>query len=77
MFNFWKRQMPITYSYDDVTLIPAYSELNSRSLADPSMGKYRMPIIASCMDTLGTKEMMNCCIENKVPFIIHRMFKTP
>ena len=69
--------MPITYSYDDVTLIPAYSELNSRSLADPSMGKYKMPIIASCMDTLGTKEMMNCCIENKVPFIIHRMFKTP
>ena len=64
-----------TYAYDDVTLIPAYSELKSRSEADPSMHGYKLPIIASCMDVFG-KDMMKCITKNNIPFIAHRAFKS-
>lgn len=65
-----------TYAYDDVTLIPQYSELKSRSQANPQMKEYQLPIIASCMDTLG-KETMKVIIKNNIPFIANRAFKTP
>lgn len=64
-----------TYAYDDVTLIPAYSELKSRSEANPSMHGYKLPIIASCMDVFG-KDMMECVASNNIPFIAHRAFKS-
>lgn len=64
-----------TYAYDDVTLIPAYSELKSRSEANPSMHGYKLPIIASCMDVFG-KDMMECVTSNNIPFIAHRAFKS-
>lgn len=64
-----------TYAYDDVTLIPAYSELKSRSEANPSMHGYKLPIIASCMDVFG-KDMMECITSNNIPFIAHRAFKS-
>lgn len=64
-----------TYAYDDVTLIPAYSELKSRSEANPSMHGYKLPIIASCMDVFG-KDMMECITTNNIPFIAHRAFKS-
>ena len=64
-----------TYAYDDVTLIPAYSELKSRSEANPSMHGYKLPIIASCMDVFG-KDMMECITKNNIPFIAHRAFKS-
>ena len=64
-----------TYAYDDVTLIPAYSELKSRSEANPSMHGYKLPIIASCMDVFG-KDMMKCITKNNIPFIAHRAFKS-
>lgn len=76
MFSIFKKSVPITYSYDDVTLIPAYSQLSSRKQADPEMHGYRLPIISSCMDTLGSKEMIECCIKNKIPYICCRTFKT-
>lgn len=64
-----------TYAYDDVTLIPAYSELTSRSEANPTMHGFKLPIIASCMDVFG-KDMMKCITENNIPFIAHRAFKS-
>ena len=64
-----------TYAYDDVTLIPAYSELKSRSEANPSMYGYKLPIIASCMDVFG-KDMAHCITTNNIPFIAHRAFKS-
>lgn len=76
MFDFLKKKMAVTYSYDDVTLIPAYSDLSSRKNANPNMFNYKLPIISSCMDTLGTKDMMQCCIKNKIPYIACRTFKT-
>ena len=64
-----------TYAYDDVTLIPAYSDLKSRSEANPSMYDYKLPIIASCMDVFG-KKMAECITNNNIPFIAHRAFKS-
>lgn len=69
------KKFQITYGYDDVTLVPAYSELESRSDANPVMHDFKIPIIASCMDTLGV-DLMNCVIGNNIPFIAHRAFKS-
>ena len=63
------------YAYNDVSLVPAYSELKSRSEANPEMHGYSLPIIASCMDTLG-KEILSECVKYKLPFICHRSFKS-
>ena len=57
MFNFFKKKLKETYTYNDVGLVPAYSELSSRSQANPAMFGYKLPIIASCMDTLGRNLM--------------------
>lgn len=64
-----------TYSYDDVTLIPQFSDLKSRSEANPQMKGYKLPIIASCMDTLGRNLMLDVISKN-IPFIAHRAFKS-
>ena len=78
MFGMFSKvnNIPITYSYDDVTLIPSYSQLSSRKEANPKMFDYNLPIISSCMDTLGSKKMLECCIKNKIPYICCRTFKT-
>ncbi len=65
-----------TYAYDDVTLIPAYSELSSRSDANPAIHGFKIPTIVSCMDTLGN-QMKDCAVTYNIPFIAHRAFKTP
>lgn len=75
MFNFFKKKLKETYTYNDVGLVPAYSELSSRSEADPSVFGYNLPIIASCMDTLG-KNLMEELISDNIPFIAHRSFKS-
>lgn len=62
-------------AYDDVTLIPQYSDLTSRSQASPRMKDFSLPIIASCMDTLGYK-MKETCVKHYIPFICHRSFKS-
>ena len=60
-----------TLSYDDVTLVPAYSELRSRSEACAEQHGYMLPIIGSCMDTLG-RDLGNMLIDYNIPFIAHR-----
>lgn len=62
-------------AYDDVTLIPQYSDLTSRSQASTRMKGFSLPIIASCMDTLGYK-MKETCVKRYIPFICHRSFKS-
>ena len=70
------KRFQLTYGYDDVTLVPNYSNLRSRSEADPGIHDYRIPIIGSCMDSFG-RDMMISLITRNIPFIIHRSFKTP
>lgn len=74
MFNWFNKKMEITYGYDDVTLIPQYSDLKSRSETNISMFGYDLPIIGSCMSTLGI-EMMQQLIKKNIPFVCHRAFK--
>lgn len=69
------KDLKVTYSYNDVSLVPAYSELTSRSQANPEMHGYKLPIIASCMDKLG-KNLMEEIIRSNIPFIAHRSFKS-
>jgi IMP dehydrogenase/GMP reductase len=65
----------MTYGYDDISLVPSYSVLESRSESNPKMYDYSLPIMASCMDTLG-KDMMELFLNSKIPFIAHRAFKS-
>jgi hypothetical protein len=69
------KDLKVTYSYNDVSLVPAYSELTSRSQANPEMHGYKLPIIASCMDKLG-HNLMEEVINSNIPFIAHRSFKS-
>lgn len=69
------KDLQVTYSYNDVSLVPAYSELTSRSQANPEMLGYKLPIIASCMDKLG-RNIMEELISSNIPFVAHRAFKS-
>lgn len=77
MFKFFQKPLKVTYGYDDVTLVPSYSQLKSRSETSTEMHGYSLPIIVSCMDTLGNRKLTSLCVEQKLPYIAHRMFKTP
>lgn len=66
-----------TYSYDDVTLVPSYSELRSRGETNPEMFSYSLPIIMSPMDTVTTPRMIRLFIKNNLVATIHRSFKSP
>jgi IMP dehydrogenase/GMP reductase len=69
------KKMQMTFGYDDVTLVPAYSELSSRKESSTKFDIYELPIIASCMDTLGY-DLMRCVTTNNIPFVAHRAFKS-
>jgi hypothetical protein len=69
------KDLKVTYSYNDVSLVPAYSELTSRSQANPEMHGFKLPIIASCMDKLG-RNIMEEIINSNIPFVAHRAFKS-
>lgn len=69
------KKFQMTYGYDDISLVPSYSVLESRSESNPKMYDYSLPIMASCMDTLG-KDMMELFLNSKIPFIAHRAFKS-
>ena len=69
------KKFQLTYGYDDVTLVPNYSNLKSRSEANPHIHNFHLPIIGSCMDSFG-RDMMLTLIKTDIPFIIHRSFKS-
>jgi len=65
-----------TYSFDDILLVPRYSNLESRSLCDVSMDTYNLPIITSPMDTVTTPGMIKYFINNNLMAVVHRYFQS-
>jgi len=61
-------------SCDDVLLVPRYSEIKSRSDCDPSAGIYKLPLLASCMDTVYSPELDEFLTSNKIMVMVHRYF---
>ena len=74
-------KIPETLSYDDVLLVPQYSEIRSREECDTStvLGpgvELKIPIISSCMDTVTEAEMAAALARIGGLGIIHR-YNTP
>ena len=66
-----------TYSYDDVLLVPQYSDIRSRAEIDISTNlgkgvKHQLPIFASPMDTISASAMANAMGKAGASAIIHR-----
>lgn len=64
-------------TYDDIQLVPKYSEIGSRSTIDLSTQlstnySIRVPIVASCMDTVCESEMAIAMMEMGGVGCIHR-----
>ena len=66
-----------TFSFDDILLVPRYSDLESRSECMVDMENYNLPIIMSPMDTVTTPEMIKLFVESNLMPSVHRYFKTP
>jgi IMP dehydrogenase len=69
--------MDRSYSYDDVLLVPQYSDIRSRSEIDISTDlgkgvKLQLPIFASPMDTISESAMACAMVEHGAAAIIHR-----
>ena len=74
-------KIPETLSYDDVLLVPQYSDIRSREECDTStvLGpgvELKIPIISSCMDTVTEAEMAAALARMGGLGIIHR-YNTP
>lgn len=65
-----------TYSYDDVCLVPMYSDLNSRSEADISTKYYTNPIISSPMIHTSGSNMLKFMVDNIMCPTVHRYFES-
>lgn len=65
----------ITISYDDVCLVPTYSDLLSRSEAKVETCGYSNPIISSPMIHTTSKNMLKFMIDNNMCPTVHRYFK--
>lgn len=64
-----------TYSYDDVCLVPTYSDLDSRSEADISMGYYTNPMVNAPMVHTSSANMLRFMVDNYMCPTVHRYFK--
>ena len=74
-------KIPETLSYEDVLLVPQYSDIRSREECDTStvLGpgvELKIPIISSCMDTVTEAEMASAIARLGGLGIIHR-YNTP
>ena len=68
------------FSCNNILLVPRHSEHDSRSacnpsISDPNIGEYFLPVIASPMDRVYSKEMDELLTSNKVMVMVHRYFK--
>jgi len=63
------------FSCDDVLLVPRFSNLESRSECDVSLGSYSLPIISSPMDTVYSKELDRLLTKSNMIVTVHRYFK--
>lgn len=65
--------------YDDITLIPQFSNLKGRNDCDTSImingDKYDLPLAIAPMLTITTPEMIYCCYKNNIMTTLHRYFK--
>ena len=62
-------------SFDDITLIPRYSDLESRSEANPSACGYDLPVVMSPMNTITSPQMMKLFVDKNLMATLHRYFK--
>lgn len=69
------KKLQLTYSYDDITLVPGYSELESRSRTNVAFEYFSLPIMSAPMDTLGV-DLMETLTRKNIPFVAHRAFKS-
>jgi IMP dehydrogenase/GMP reductase len=65
--------------YDDITLVPQFSELKGRGDCDTSIeingDKYDLPLAIAPMITITTPEMIYCCWKNNIMTTLHRYFE--
>lgn len=61
-------------SFDDVTILTQYSDIDSRSNVDLSAPNHSYPFISSPMYHLDTDAMAEFCRVNNFPFVLHRYF---
>lgn len=63
-------------SYKDICLVPKYSELESRALADTSVNlcgfKFKLPVVPANMETVIDAEIAHFLSENEYFYIMHR-----
>lgn len=64
-----------TYSYDDVCLVPTYSDLESRSEADISTKYYTNPMIAAPMIHTSGQNMLRFMVDSHMCPTVHRYFE--
>jgi IMP dehydrogenase len=65
-------------SFDDILLVPRYSELTSRNDTNPGVEDFNIPIVMSPMDTITSPEMIKLFVqENWGLPTLHRYFKSP
>lgn len=65
-----------TLSFDDVLLVPRFSNLSSRNEVDINSNGYELPIAMSPMDLITSPEMINLFIEKGGLATVHRYFKS-
>ncbi len=64
-------------SFDEVLLVPRYSNKTSRDMVDITTADYDMPIMMSPMDTITSPEMIDLFNDNNLLSCIHRYFNSP
>lgn len=62
-------------TFDDVSLVPRFSNLKSRKDADVKSCGYSLPLAMTPMDLITTPEMIKCFLENDLLASVHRYFK--
>jgi GMP reductase len=66
----------ISLYYDDIYLVPQYSELKSRGVADTSLTfgnhKFKLPIVPSNMKAVINEEWSKWLSENEYFYVMHR-----
>lgn len=72
-------EMQKYYTCDDIQLVPHYASLLSRSECNPAVTvggvEYSIPLIASCMDTVYSRELDEYLSEEKILCMVHRYFE--